>query len=264
MEDESLYPRAENMITGYLNQCSAQEANTDPAILGVYAVLLEKKGDFSGAKLIYEKAKAAGESTSTRLYNHALLLESPPFNDYNGAKTLYLEALTIDERDARVMFSLGDLYETLGEPKNAEKQYQKAIEVDPNSHNAKNNLARLLLERAKASGNVSHANEAIGLLEQLPPTLKIYGASPISIAESIAFAKQLRGRMVADLSSCAAPCGCASATHHCGKCKVRKYCSKECQTSDWKIHRGACRDPQLSSRVSPGGRPSAALWLVVL
>jgi tetratricopeptide (TPR) repeat protein len=108
MEDESLYPRAENMITGYLNQCSAQEANADPAILGVYAVLLEKKGDFSGAKLIYEKAKAAGEPTSTRLYNHALLLESPPFNDYNGAKTLYLEALTIDERDARVMFSLGD------------------------------------------------------------------------------------------------------------------------------------------------------------
>lgn len=66
-------------------------------------------------------------------------------------------------------------------------------------------------------------------------------------------AKQLRGRMVADLSSCAA-CGCASAPHRCGKCKGRKYCFKECQRSDWKSHRGACRDhPQLSSRVSPGG-----------
>jgi len=37
-------------------------------------------------------------------------------------------------------------------------------------------------------------------------------------------------------------CG-KEATSHCGKCKRRIYCSRECQRSDFKIHKQYCRPP---------------------
>jgi len=31
---------------------------------------------------------------------------------------------------------------------------------------------------------------------------------------------------------------------NCAKCKVRKYCSKECQKKHWKAHKRVCKAPE--------------------
>jgi hypothetical protein len=50
-----------------------------------------------------------------------------------------------------------------------------------------------------------------------------------------------------DRDTCAC-CG-ATATCHCSRCTVVKYCSKECQRAHWKAHRPSC---------APRSTPSAA------
>jgi MYND finger len=44
----------------------------------------------------------------------------------------------------------------------------------------------------------------------------------------------------------------------CGKCKTEKYCDKQCQKNDWKIHKKHCYTPaQMSERAKTGNAPGS-------
>ncbi|KAF2470499.1 uncharacterized protein BDR25DRAFT_325695 [Lindgomyces ingoldianus] len=41
------------------------------------------------------------------------------------------------------------------------------------------------------------------------------------------------------------------ATNTCAKCKLVQYCSKGCQTADWKIHQKTCKSPLMKEQYEP-------------
>lgn len=44
----------------------------------------------------------------------------------------------------------------------------------------------------------------------------------------------------------------------CGKCKTEKYCDKQCQKNDWKIHKKHCFTPaQMVERAKAGNAPGS-------
>jgi hypothetical protein len=55
------------------------------------------------------------------------------------------------------------------------------------------------------------------------------------------------GRELSLKAECVARAGCASAgcaseqaSSMCGRCEAVRYCSRECQRTDWKAHKAAC------------------------
>jgi len=49
---------------------------------------------------------------------------------------------------------------------------------------------------------------------------------------------------IAKVIETCATCGKDNPAKTCARCKVRKYCSKECQKRNWKIHKETCRSPE--------------------
>jgi len=52
------------------------------------------------------------------------------------------------------------------------------------------------------------------------------------------------------MSTCANISCCNEGTKQCSKCKTVKYCSRECQKEDWKVHKTICSTSVASNQLS--------------
>jgi superkiller protein 3 len=80
-------------------------------------------------------------------------------NDVQGARALFEQAAKENPSDARAQLDLGITSEALGDPKAAEAEYRKAVELDGNLGEALNNLGVLLRDHGKL-------DEAVPLLRR--------------------------------------------------------------------------------------------------
>lgn len=60
---------------------------------------------------------------------------------YDSARSLYLEILTVQPQNATILYNLGNTYYRLNDIPNAVLYYQKSLRVDPGNAKAKQNLA---------------------------------------------------------------------------------------------------------------------------
>ena len=70
--------------------------------------------------------------------------------DFAAAKAVLLEAESEAPKDPQAAFYLGVAYEGLGETASAEKQYRKALELDPKLVDASANLSAILVDSGKS------------------------------------------------------------------------------------------------------------------
>jgi hypothetical protein len=54
----------------------------------------------------------------------------------------------------------------------------------------------------------------------------------------------LKAECVARAGCAAAGCASEEASSVCARCEAVRYCSRECQRTDWKAHKPACKSAQ--------------------
>ena len=54
----------------------------------------------------------------------------------------------------------------------------------------------------------------------------------------------LKAECVARAGCAAAGCASEEASSMCGRCEAVRYCSRECQRTDWKAHKAVCAAAQ--------------------
>jgi hypothetical protein len=52
-----------------------------------------------------------------------------------------------------------------------------------------------------------------------------------------------------------------SPSHRCSKCKILKYCSRECQSSNWEKHKKQCRKERLKKSSDDDSREARMRWV---
>eukprot|EP01036_Dinobryon_divergens_P034909 gene34909-45178_t len=217
----------------------------DPMFLGQKAVILEGMKDFDGAKQSHQLALSIDDSSVTRLRNFALFLDKE--KSYVEAEALYLKALVLEPANDLIMAELGDVYESMHQKAKAKEFYNRALEINPENYLAKNNLGTLQFQRAARKGDISETSKIISeqksLVEKMESSMQkarlLYSTMSMATIEQ----RIKEGRP-------AYPCGfCGKeATSKCSKCRVVRFCSKECQKSAWIEHKTVCG--QLASLVS--------------
>lgn len=84
--------------------------------------------------------------------------------------------------------------------------------------------------------------EKKGKLPTKPPQLILDAPPSLSPPRSSLSFSLFLATMSATEAMCAARTCQTSATQSCGRCKVVKYCGRDCQRSHWKAHRDECAD----------------------
>ena len=83
--------------------------------------------------------------------------------DVVGARNEFEEVLAADPHDARAWLGLGLAHEAIGEPRQAEGAYTRAIEVEPTLAEAHNNLGLLLRDRGELDDAIAELGKALAL-----------------------------------------------------------------------------------------------------
>lgn len=90
--------------------------------------------------------------------------------DYSGAITTYLEALEIDSRNTAVINSLGNVYRDQKNFEKAQKEYEKAIQINPFFSPAYTNLAIMLFDLGKKADALEIVQKG---LEKIPDSQEL-------------------------------------------------------------------------------------------
>eukprot|EP01038_Epipyxis_sp_PR26KG_P005277 gene5277-7332_t len=217
-------------------------------IIGLMAVVNERNGNFADALKFFNIAYAIDKSSATRLYNHARLLESEYFKDYDGAMKLYEEAIVIEQRE-EILFGMGDLYETMGQQDKAIEIYNKVLKCYPNAFLAMNNLGLCFMKSAKLDNNLAVIERAISMLSSSLALQQINYDNSLQAFQgkyatrvNLLAAYQLQEDILNGKNILKGHCTVCNkpASSKCSKCKSQEYCSRECQTGDWKKHKRSC------------------------
>lgn len=117
-----------------------------------------RTSDASGAEQAYRKAIALSPQPFYAAYVDlgALLCEMQPRCE--DALQVFDEALSHFPEDAVLHFNRAIAYEDLGRLEDAERSYQRCLELDPSYADAHHNLAMLLERRGDPQGLVRHLN----------------------------------------------------------------------------------------------------------
>jgi tetratricopeptide (TPR) repeat protein len=221
------------------------------AFIGQEALLFEAIENFAAARTCYERAHALDASSSTRLRNHALLLEEH-FADYRGAEALYKEALVLEPSNVNLLGELGDLYETMQDHNSAKKCYKKGLSLDPQDPLCRNNFLRIGYGQAVKKKDIGALEDAMAAMSEIMTTESRTKANEHTMTNMHSYnngdlyALNLqrmqkardaikRGEEIYRCSVCNTP-----GTKRCSKCYGIVYCSRECQAADWKVHKKKC------------------------
>jgi len=108
---------------------------------------------------------ARGDVAAQAHFNAGTLLDQA--GDEKGAESEYQAALQANPAFSPAIGNLGELYYRTGSPQRAREWFEKAIQADP-THNAAayNNLALMIYNEAKESGNAALYKDAVGKLRR--------------------------------------------------------------------------------------------------
>lgn len=158
------------------------------------------------------------------------ILQDPTLGTLNDAKEYYMKCLRASQRQA-------ELY---GAHKPGEEPQI---------------LTMLQKQYAMAMGNLAWIDQRARLDTMDPATDEVaagFGSMKIKPDKKAAYACFKCGKTAADLGK--------PTLKKCNNCKTASYCSRECQTSDWREHKVFCKNlPKIKSKIfaSPKEDPSS-------
>ena len=160
-------------------------------------------------------------------------------NHVSSSETTKVRVLTMplqgDHNDSQIAAQTADAYYKRGKIDDALNYYLEAVKLDPNDHASWNQLAAIYTKQPK----FYDFEEGKRCLSKAIAAAAASGAS-----KDEAFYRCNYGTVLAKIRTHACNCCGKVETHNklkaCAKCKVAHYCSKECQTQDWKKHKKEC------------------------
>jgi tetratricopeptide (TPR) repeat protein len=237
------------------------------------AVLQQEMGVFDAAiKLYKEASKLNPEDGESQCNLGGILLDVK--NDADGAIVAFEMAAKCDKSLANAHLNLGHALKAKKRLDEAIDAYKAATVVDPQYAMAHFCLA----EEYRKQGQYRAAFDEYKFV-YAPPTLppdaryenlrsgRCYEHLPppfVSRQKVHAAMKECEVLMQSNPELCANAggvvdcrfCQKPDAKLRCGRCKSVKYCSRDCQQDDWKIHKSACakqKSKNQSSRADSGG-----------
>ena len=239
------YNKAENVVNAIL-----QEFPGNIDVMCLYATICERKEDYTKAKTVYEDAYRINSQCFSVLRGHSLLLSR--LKEYADARWIMEEALVLKPSDINLSLDYACLLEymaaevyvddgksngntsvNISNVRNSSSDtieaaaeiYEKILALDPSHQEAMDNYAGLLFTKCKTTHNLDDLNKAIHLLEK---------------CSSKTSQLHLSGCRMLKLQICGCNvCGKYSNVF-CGNCNFARYCSKDCQKKDWKLHKKKC------------------------
>ena len=156
----------------------------DPKLHYNIGTAFQAKEDFEHAGKAYKKslelepnnakARIAIESLTNQIQNKKVkelssrAIELQSSGNYQEAITTYLAAISLTPNDTALYYNLGTAYQANGDLPNAEKQYEKAIELDKNNEVYLNALKSIKTEAAnpliQSAINKQNANDLAGAI----------------------------------------------------------------------------------------------------
>lgn len=169
-------------------------APEDPQLHYNIGTAFQASGDFEHAKKAYlkslsinpenEKAKKALESLKNEVENKKIqelisrALELQNSENYQGAITTYLAAISLRPDNAQLYYNLGTAYQAQGKYTEAIKQYEKAVELDAENENykqaiklVKDDIARPLINSAIQKQTT---NDLLGAISDYKKALEVF------------------------------------------------------------------------------------------
>ncbi|PKP25553.1 MAG: hypothetical protein CVU03_07495 [Bacteroidetes bacterium HGW-Bacteroidetes-2] len=147
-EVETFYTKEERdlmMLSGnYIKPTEKLSKSKKGEVLRNIAFLLIDKGDTDKAKLTIAEARKENPDDDSLLRAEAGI--ALKLNDMKTYSKLMQEIIATDPDNPELYYNLGVSSASIGDKENAEKYYLKSLELDPEYHNSKVNLAALILE----------------------------------------------------------------------------------------------------------------------
>lgn len=147
---------AKNMVKeaqGYLT-ASLELAPKNVAYINNYLGVLMSLGRTSEAALLYEENKDLAKSSIDFAQNCALLLSK--INRLSDAISLIANLIRQNPNEELLLFTIGNLYKQNGQLDSAIDAFQKCVQVNPGSANARKNLANTLFHVKRFKAACSH------------------------------------------------------------------------------------------------------------
>ena len=135
------YEKAEE----YYDKLISMDSEDERAYYNKAIIVMSQTGDKDKAKALYERAIEISPKCSAA-YNNLANLYLSKFEDYEKAKECYEKAIEIDKKDFTFYFNLANIYKIHYKDYNkAREYYQKSIKCEDNIY-SRMNLAMLLEE----------------------------------------------------------------------------------------------------------------------
>ncbi len=123
-----------------LNEANAKEAN-NPDILFKIAYILQQLRDFDEALKYYKEALEVDKNNE---YIHNSMATIYRQNgEFISAKMHLIESLNIDDENAITYYNYGNLLVDMEKPDEAKEMYKRALEINPDFDEAKEELDKL-------------------------------------------------------------------------------------------------------------------------
>ncbi len=154
--------RREEALASFAKALSLDDNQAEPHFYSGLLYIGPPWNDAARARKEWEKATALNPS-----YFEAWVKLGQHYSQYNEldrAIEAYNKALAINEKDAAVHYYIGLLYEVKGNWPEAEKQYRRAVELQPGLINARTRLAEAIKRNGgKPEDMIAQALEAVKL-----------------------------------------------------------------------------------------------------
>jgi len=133
---------------GYIQPSDRVSESRRGEVLRNIAFLYIDKDRIDEAKLMIAEARKENPNDASLVRAEAGI--ALRLNDMKTYSKLMQEVVAADPDNPELYYNLGVSSASIGDKENAEKYYNKALELDPDYHNAKMNLAVLILEGENA------------------------------------------------------------------------------------------------------------------
>lgn len=223
-----------------LERCLAVNPEHQLAV-GLYAQVLEESSPAMAASL-HERAYQADSTNILRLRNYAIFLEK--MDENARAEALYKEALLLEpdnqEQHIITLNALGSMYENMDRFDEASDCFEQILALEANNMDAVTNLSTILYNKAEACDDLPAVKlpmvkRAVELLERIPVEERDALQKNYLYCKALETQLEGGGQQEGHCAQCQKP-----ALNKCKKCNKVAYCSKDCQTEHWKMHKKVC------------------------
>ncbi|MBZ0264817.1 tetratricopeptide repeat protein [bacterium] len=165
------------------------ERNPERSYYGweVIAILRRGLGDAEGERIAYERALSAPElpeEDNVRYLNNLAGIEMKR-NNFEIAKSYLMDAVRIDPDYALTHGLLGKLYGEIGEKDSAEVEFQRAIEIDPQSGTLYANYGGWLVQEGRVQEAVEMLKSGVLRIPDSPQLLFTLGFACEKMGQNI-------------------------------------------------------------------------------